>query len=118
VKTLWERFKSLGWVATAAAVLTAIGLALAASKANSRRTRATKNERVATDLLNAGTSAQINKGRKLLERVNADKDAAVAADQLAADRLDKLGAKNESLDAIATRFNSRRLRGRTSNPAA
>lgn len=116
---MFAKFKALGWVVTAVAVLTAIGLALAASKANSRRTRASNNERVATDLLKNGTSAQIKKGERLLVKVNTDKAAAVAADELAEQRLEKLGATNESLDAIATRFNSRRLRERTAtDPAA
>lgn len=114
---MWQKFKSLGWVVTAIAVLTAVGLALATAKAQSRRTRASKNERVATDLLNAGTSKEIAKGRKLAEKVQRDKDVAVAADKLAEQRLESL-ATNDSLDAIADRFNSRRLRKRPDDATA
>lgn len=117
VADIWAKFKSLGWVAAAIAVLTAIGLALAAAQAQSRRDRATKNERAATVLLTSNVKTEIAKGEKLQASAENDKKRAALADAKMEARLETL-ASNDSLDAIADRFNSRRVRERANDPAA
>lgn len=109
--------KSLGFVAAVGAVLTAIGLALAAATAQNRRDRASKNEQAAAILLTSNVKTEIAKGEKLQAKAETDKKAAALADDKMEARLEKL-ATNDSLDAIADRFNSRRLRERANdNPA-
>lgn len=114
---MWAKFKSLGWLAAVGAVLTAIGLALAAAKAQSRRDRASKNERAASVLLTSNIKTEIAKGEKLQAKAENDKKAAAQADAKMEERLETLAA-NDSLDAIADRFNSRRVRERANDPAA
>lgn len=91
-------------------VISGILLALAGAKAGKKRRRATKNEELGIQLQNAATSGEIQKGKKLIDAANKDKDDAIKADEAVALQLENLGKANESLDAIATRFNSKRLR--------
>lgn len=107
---MWARIKSAGWVVTLGAVLSAIVLGLAAAKSVNLKTRAKRKEAQVVGKLNSGISSEIHKGKLLLESANRDKDAAIAADLKMEKQLHKMGAANESLDAIAHRFNSRRLR--------
>lgn len=98
------------WLGIAAGVITAILLVLAGAKASNKRQAAKRKEERAVDLLNSGISDRIAKGKKLAESAQKDKDIAVKAHQKMEQRLEKLGESNEDLDAIATRFNSKRLR--------
>ncbi len=107
---MWAKFKSLPWIITLGAVLTAAVLGAAAAKSINRQNSAKRKEGRAVDMMNSGIGREIHKGKKLLESANKDKDAAVAADVQMENQLEKMGANNESLDAIAHRFNSRRLR--------
>jgi hypothetical protein len=107
---MWDKLKSMQWVATLAAVASAIVLGFAAAKSVNKRNSAQRKETRAVDMMNSGIGREIHKGKKLLEAANKDKDAAVAADVSMENQLEKMGAANESLDAIAHRFNSRRLR--------
>lgn len=105
--------KKQRWIVTLGMVLSAILLALAGAKAVKKRASADKKEQLATDLLNSGASKQIEKGKKLLESANKDKDAGVAADKRMEAELEKLGETNPNIDALADRFNSKRLRKRS-----
>jgi len=105
------------WLATIGAVIGAILLGLAVAKASNKRAAADRKDQTATDLMNTGISKQIAKGKRLRESANKDKDAAIAADKLSEERLEQMAANNESLDAIADRFNSRRLRKRSARSA-
>jgi hypothetical protein len=107
---MWARIKAAGWVVTLGAVLSAIVLGLAAAKSVNKQSSAKRKEAQAVGKMNSGISSEIHKGKRLLEAANKDKDAAVAADVKMENQLEKMGAANESLDAIAHRFNSRRLR--------
>ncbi len=107
---MWDRIKSAGWVVALGAILSAIVLGLAAAKSVNKQSNAKRKEAKAIDKMNSGISSEIHKGKQLLEAANRDKDAAIAADVAMENQLEKMGAANESLDAIAHRFNSRRLR--------
>jgi hypothetical protein len=99
-----------GKLTTIGLVIGAILLALAAGKAATARNAANRKEDMAADLLNAATSKELAKGKKLIESAHKDKVKSAAAQQKMKDQLDKLGDASEDLDAIADRFNSRRLR--------
>jgi hypothetical protein len=86
--------KKQRWVVTLGMVLSAILLALAGARAVKKKASADKKEQLATDLLNSGASKQIEKGKKLLESANKDKDAGVAANKRMEDELEKLGETN------------------------
>lgn len=107
---MWDRIKSFGWFTILASVATAMVLGFAAAKSVNRRQSAQRKGERAIELMNSGIGREIHKGKKLLEAANKDKDAAIAADVLMENQLEKMGAANESLDVIADRFNSRRLR--------
>jgi len=107
---MWAKIKAMGWVTALASVATAIVLGLAAAKSVNKKNSAKRKETRAVDMMNSGIGRQIHNGKKLLEAANKDKDAAIRADVTMENQLEKMGAANESLDAIADRFNSRRLR--------
>jgi hypothetical protein len=107
---MWAKFKAMGWVTMLASVATAIVLGFVAAQSVNKKATAKRKETRAVDMMNSGIGREIHKGKKLLESANKDKDAAVAADVRMENQLEKMGAANESLDAIADRFNSRRLR--------
>lgn len=107
---MWAKIKAMGWVVSLAAVASAIVLGLAAAKSVNKKNSSKRKEARAVDMMNSGIGREIHNGKKLLEAANKDKDAAIAADVKMENQLEKMGAANESLDAIADRFNSRRLR--------
>ena len=107
---MWAKLKAMGWVTAFASVATAIVLGLAAARSVNKKNAGRRKEARAIDMMNSGIGREINKGKKLLEAANKDKDAAIRADVQMENQLEKMGAANESLDAIADRFNSRRLR--------
>jgi len=109
--------KSLGWIRTLGLVLGAILLALAASKVANKKSSAKRKESKAEDLLNSGISSKLQKGKKLIKAAQKDKDQAVAAHERMESQLEKLGEANEDLDSLADRFNSRRVRERSSHTA-
>ncbi len=110
---MWDRIKSFGLFTIIASVLTAVVLGFAAAKSVNKKASGKRKEQRAVDMMNSGIGREIHKGKKLLEAANKDKDAAIAADVEMENQLEKMGAANESLDAIADRFNSRRLRKST-----
>jgi len=107
---VWNWVKSFGWVKTLGLVLGAIALALAAGRASSKHKAGVKKEKKAENLLNASTSREIQKGKKLVEAADKDKTKAADARKKMEAHLEKLGEANEDMDSIADRFNSRRLR--------
>ena len=115
---MWARIKSLGWVVALGAILSAVVLGLASAKSVNRKASSKRKETRAVEMMNSGIGREIHKGKKMLEAANKDKDAAIAADVQMENQLEKMGAANESLDAIADRFNSRRLRKRAANDPA
>lgn len=107
---IWKWIKGLGWVTALGLIFGAILLALQSLRSQKARTASKRKEDMATDMLNSDISSQIAKGKKLMEAANKDKDRAVVARQAMEEQLAKLGDANEDLDAIADRFNSRRVR--------
>ncbi len=105
------------WIITAGLVLTAIALALAGAKASKKRSNATRKDATAVRLMNSGISREIKRGKKLRDAANRDKDAAIVADARMTRLLNNMGTANENLDAVADRFNSRRLRQRAGRSA-
>ncbi len=103
-------FKSLGWVAAGGIVLGAVLLAMKALKSGREDRRADKAEAVAVDLLNSGIGKKVRKGRKLMEKSEVHKNRAIAAREGMEIDLEKLGEANADMDAIAHRFNSKRMR--------
>ncbi len=110
---MWDRIKSFGWVTVLASIATAVVLGFAAAKSVNKKASGKRKEARAVDMMNSGISREIHNGKKMMEAANRDKDAALAADVRMESQLEKMGAANESLDAIADRFNSRRLREST-----
>lgn len=102
--------KKFSWVQTAIAVVAAIALAMLAGKARSTQKNIKKKEQLGTDLLNSGISRKLQKGKKLIESADKDKDKSVEIRQRMEARIEQLGESNEEFDAIADRFNSKRLR--------
>jgi len=102
----------MNWLKTLGLVFTAILLALAGAKAAKKKASADSKEQRANELMNSGISKEIAKGKKLLESANKDKDAGVVAHTNMEAQLEKLGEANDDIDALATRFNSKRLRKR------
>lgn len=102
-------FKTRVW-GVLAAVGSAVLLALAASRAQQKRQSAKRLEDKAQGMLNSNISKEIKEAKKLVEKAHKEKDKATEARAKAEKQLEKLGEANEDLDAIADRFNSRRLR--------
>lgn len=107
---MWAKLKAMGWVTVLASVATAVVLGFAAARSVNKTNSGRRKEARAIDMMNSGIGREIHNGKKLLEAANKDKDAAIRADVQMENQLEKMGAANESLDAIADRFNSRRLR--------
>lgn len=83
---------------------------MAAGRAASLTNRARSKDEKAIGKLNSEISKELQAGRKLVESAHKDKQKAVAIRQGMEAQLEKLGEANEDMDAIANRFNSRRLR--------
>ncbi len=104
------RFKALGWVVTIGTVLGAILFALAGARSIKKSSSAKRKVDKAIELQNTGIASQIAKSKKLLNSAGKDKLVATEAQRKMEQQLEKLGESNEDIDAIADRFNSRRLR--------
>lgn len=101
--------KVLTWLAT---IFGALALALLGIRAQAAKQRADKNQAKAAELLKSNVKTEIQKGQKLEAKAENDRIKAANAETRMEGRLHDI-AKNESLDAVADRFNSRRLRKRT-----
>ncbi len=107
---MWSKFKALPWIATAGMVLVAIVLALQSGKVIRLQKRAEKKDERAIDKKNSGISTYILQGRKLAESAQLDKDKAVKVHERMEDNLALMGKNSETIDDIADRFNSKRVR--------
>jgi len=101
------------WWKTVVMVFLGVLMILAGRKATKLHERAKAKDEAATELLNSGISKQLQKGKALIDSADKDKDKAVAAKKAMKEHLEVLGQNDESIDDIATRFNSRRVRERT-----
>lgn len=110
---MWEKIKSIGWVATAGAVVTAIMLVLAGAKAGREKKRAKKAELKVESLHQEKTKKSIEKAVELQAKVTLHKERAELAKQSMEAKLEELGGKDETLADIAARFNGRRVRKST-----
>ena len=110
MSSLLNKVKSWGWVKTLGLVLGGILLALAAGRAASKKAAADRKDQRAADLLNSQISNEIQKGKKLVESAQKDKDKAVELHQASQKRLEQMAENNEDMDSIADRFNSKRVR--------
>ena len=98
------------WIHFLGLAVSALFMAFAATRATSSMRRARQMEQKAEGLLHSDVSRNIAKGKRLTEKANQAKDKAIEARMRVEGQLDKLGEKDEELDAIADRFNSRRVR--------
>jgi hypothetical protein len=105
--------KVLTWLAT---IFGAIALALLGIKAQGKKDRANRNEQKAAELLQSNVKTEIAKGEKLAAKAEIDKAKAAEAEARMEARLNEI-AKNESLAAVADRFNRRKLRDEPGDPA-
>lgn len=98
------------WLITAGACLSAVLLVLAGARAGRQQRRADKAEKQVESLHHDRTKAGIEKAAKLQKTAAVNKERAAATRQRMESQLEKIGETNPELDAIADRFNSRRLR--------
>ena len=103
--------KKQRWVVTLGMILSAVLLALAGAKSAKKRGRAEKQERLAEDLMQTGIDIDLTEAKRQTEKAEKNKQAAAKAKAKMEQRLEELGNANEDIDALADRFNSRRLRG-------
>jgi len=106
--TFW--FKSIGWVTTLGTVFTAVLFALAATRSVKSNRKAKQKDRRVVDLLEENRSRHMEEAMDLSESAAKDKANAIERKVQAALLLEELGKKNEDIDDIADRFNSRRVR--------
>lgn len=96
-------------------IVSAVAIALLGRKATKLRAEVKGKESVATDLLNSGISKKLEKGKKLIEEADKAKNKGVAVRAKLEEHLEKIGGNDETIDDIAHRFNSRRLRHDSAN---
>lgn len=104
---MWDRIKSIGWVATAGAVLTAILMVLAGAKATRLTRRAEKAEKTAEIIVQDHTKKHHEKAAKLQAGAAKDKAKAAAVKEKSKARLEALGDHDETLADLADNFNKR-----------
>lgn len=107
----------LNWLKVAAAIASAVVLVLLGAKADKAQERRKRAEDQARDLLRANTSDAIKRGTELQRQAEGEKAKAAEARQKMEARLAKIAERNDSVAAVADRFNARRLRQRTDDTA-
>ena len=85
-------------------------LVLAGFMANSKKKKAAKIEGKVEELLYNKTHENIKKAEVLTKKAEALKAKAAEAEATIETKLDAIGSSNETIDAIADRWNSQRLR--------
>lgn len=105
---MWKKIKELRDLFLL--ILGGIGFALLGYKAHKKRAAAKRMHDRGVVLMNSGVEKHIEEGKVLLDKAESEKVRAKHARMDAEAQLRKLGETNETLDAIADRFNSRRLR--------
>ena len=116
MKHLWQTIKSWPWVRTIGFVVAGALVAFAAERARKVKQRANRTEDKAAELLTTESSKAIQRGKDLVEKAQKDKDKAVEIRKAAEERLARMGEENETLDSIADRFNSKRVRKSIDTP--
>ena len=99
---MWSRAKT-----TFGLIVAALLLAFAAAKASKRGDRAEKREETSKELQYGG---KIKSAERLAKAANKDKVVARKAKANIEKQLEKLSEANQDIDAIADRFNSKRVR--------
>ncbi len=107
---MWTKIKALPWIVTLGAVLIAVAIAMAGGKIRRLEKRAAKRTDKSVDGLNSKISSEIHKGKVLAESANRDLDRVAEIKQRQRERAEALGDKDESIDDIMHRFNSKRVR--------
>lgn len=111
---LWTWIKSLGWIAIAGAIITAVLMVLGSAKAGRSQRRADRAEKQVEALANDRTKLGIERAAKLQKQKDKHLENAAATRLRTQARLEKISEDDEMAD-IADRFNKRqRLRDRTS----
>jgi len=108
----WPSLKTLG------AILAAIALVLLGARAAKKKGNARKKEAREQQYLADGSSKSLQKAKKLKESAQKDIDASVAAHDEMAKKLEALGEGNEDLDELMDRFNSDRVRRKSTRPTS
>lgn len=106
----WQWLKSLPWLVTLGMLAAAIFMVLNGRKIDRLQKRAEKKNIAGIDLKNTEISTQINKGKQLVESAHKDKTRADEIRVKLEDNLKVLGERSETIDDIADRFNSKRVR--------
>ncbi len=106
----WTWIKSLGWLVALGTILTAVVFAMAGLKSAREQGRVADGEARIEKLKFDKTMKGINNAAKLQVKVDKGKQKVIDADKKMEEALEKLGDGNESMDVIADRFNSKRVR--------
>ena len=104
---VWAWIKSIGWLALAGAVLTAILMVLAGAKATRLEKRANKAETDLQENIQDGTKKELAKAEKQQAGIAKDKAMAAKLKAKSKVRLEKLGDHDDTLADLADNFNKR-----------
>ncbi len=107
---MWAKIKALPWIATAGMVAVAIVLALQSGKVIRLQRRAERKSKHGISLKNTEISTRILQGKKLVESAEKDKDKIIKVKENMEANLALMGKNSETIDDIADRFNSKRVR--------
>ncbi len=102
--------KSLGWLVALGTILTAVLFAMAGLKSGREQRKVNDGEARIEKLKYDKTMKGINNAKKLQVKVDASKQKVLDADEKMEKALETLGEGNASMDVIADRFNSKRVR--------
>ena len=91
---------------TLGAIIGAILFVMNGRKASKLLDRAKTAEDQADVLINSNISKEIERGHKLTEKANVYKDKSVRANKKTQDYLKLIGGADETIDDVASRFNS------------
>lgn len=109
--------KSLPVIVTLGMIGSVVLLVMEGRKVDRLHARANRKDTEGIALKNSQTSRHIQMGKELVESAHKDKHKAAEVKQAMEKRLDELGRDHETLDDIAHRFNSKRVRKQpTTNP--
>lgn len=112
---MWSKIKSIGWLATAGAAVTAVLMVLAGAKATRLERRAKKAEQNAEIIVQDHTKKHHEQAAKLQAGAAKDKAKAAAVKEKSKARLEALGEHDETLADLAHNFNKRVRDGQVSN---
>ncbi len=110
VDDMWAKLKALPWLVTLGAIIAAVLIAMAGGKIRRLEKRAAKRTDKSVDGLNSNISSEIHKGKVLAESASRDLDRVADIKKLRKKRVEAQGDKDEDIDDIMHRFNSKRVR--------